>query len=56
MLNKGSLSEPQAAGIPHPATVIIDAEGIVRFKNVWEDYKKRTPLKIMLEELDKLND
>lgn len=41
-------------GIPHPATVIIDTSGIVRFVNVWEDYRKRTSPETILEELKKL--
>ena len=56
ILNESALSRPKAAGIPHPATFIIDTKGVVRFKNVWEDYKKRTSPETMLKELDKLND
>lgn len=41
-------------GLPHPATVIIDKDGFVRFKNVWVDYRKRTSVATILEELDKL--
>jgi peroxiredoxin len=55
-LNEGALNRPKTAGIPHPATFIIDAEGFIRLKNVWEDYKKRTSPDIILRELDKLND
>jgi peroxiredoxin len=46
--------KPGREGIPHPATIIINLEGSVRFKNVWVDYKKRTPLGTIIEELDKL--
>ena len=56
ILNEGALSKPMAAGIPHPATFVIDAEGLIRLKNVWEDYKKRTSPDTILQELDKLND
>ena len=56
ILNEGALNRPEAAGIPHPATFIIDAEGFIRLKNVWEDYKKRTSPDIIIRELDKLND
>lgn len=45
---------PDRAGLPHPATILIDKQGTVRFKNVWEDYKKRTSPQTILEELDKL--
>lgn len=41
-------------GIPHPATFIIDKNGVVRFKNVWVNYRQRTPVGTLLEELDKL--
>ncbi len=43
-------------GIPHPATIIIDLDGIVRFKNVWIDFKKRTTPQLILQELDNLNE
>ncbi len=56
ILNEGALSKPKAAGIPHPATFIIDAEGVIRLKNVWEDYKKRTSPDTILRELEKLNE
>ena len=49
-----SQQRPGREGIPHPATIIIDPEGRVRFKNVWIDYKKRTPVGTIIEELDKL--
>jgi peroxiredoxin len=45
---------PEHEGIPHPATVIIDKEGTVRFVNVWEDYRQRTPPETILEELERL--
>jgi peroxiredoxin len=50
-----SQQRPGREGLPHPATIIIDREGRVRFKNVWVDYKKRTPVGTIIEELDKLN-
>ena len=46
--------KPGREGIPHPATIIIDKDGTVRFKNVWVDYKKRTKVGTIIEELDKL--
>ena len=30
--------EPMEAGVPHPATYVIDREGIVRFADVRKDY------------------
>ncbi|TDI42760.1 MAG: redoxin domain-containing protein [Acidobacteria bacterium] len=41
-------------GIPHPATIIVDKEGIVRFVSVWVNYRERTPPAIIIEELKKL--
>ena len=29
-------------GIPHPATIIVDTDGVVRFVNVWVNYRDRT--------------
>jgi peroxiredoxin len=45
---------PEREGLPHPATIIIDKEGTIRFKNVWVDYKQRTTIETIIEELDKL--
>ena len=41
-------------GIPHPATIVIDKEGIVRFVNIWVDYRKRTAPETIVSELEKL--
>jgi peroxiredoxin len=45
---------PGREGIPHPATVIVDRDGIVRFTHVWVDYRHRTPVETIIMELDKL--
>jgi peroxiredoxin len=45
---------PEHQGIPHPATILIDKEGMVRFVNVWEDYRQRTKPETILEELKSL--
>lgn len=29
-------------GIPHPATILVGGDGIVRFVNVWVNYRERT--------------
>ena len=42
---------PAMAGIPHPATIIIDKEGTVRFVNVWVNYRERTEPATILKEL-----
>lgn len=41
-------------GIPHPATIIIDKQGKVRFVNVWEDFRQRTSPATIIEELRKI--
>jgi peroxiredoxin len=53
LLNENQ-QRPGREGIPHPTTVIIDREGRVRFKNVWVNYRERTPVETILEELNKL--
>jgi peroxiredoxin len=47
---------PDRAGLPHPATIIVDKNGLVSFVNVWEDYKKRTTPAAILEALDKVDE
>ena len=42
---------PAMAGIPHPATIIIDKDGTIRFINVWVNYRERTPPATILKEL-----
>jgi peroxiredoxin len=46
--------EPFHRGVPHPATYIIDKQGIVRFAEVRQNYFFRTKLKTIFEELKKL--
>lgn len=41
-------------GIPHPATIIIDKDGIVQFVNVWVNYRERTSPDTIVEELKKV--
>jgi peroxiredoxin len=56
ILNQQALSNEDHAGIPHPTTLIIDKTGVIRFKNVWIDYKKRTSPDTMLSVLADIND
>jgi peroxiredoxin len=53
-LKNPAVRRPEHEGIPHPATIVIDKEGTVRFVNVWEDYRQRTAPETILEELEKL--
>ncbi len=41
-------------GIPHPATIIVDKTGVVRFINVWVNYRKRTSPATIIEELRRI--
>ncbi len=53
-LTNPNVTREAMKGIPHPTTVIIDKEGIVRFVHVWVDYKKRTSPETIVQELEKL--
>lgn len=53
-LTNPDVSRESMQGIPHPATIIIDKEGTVRFVNVWVNYKERTSPDTILAELEKL--
>lgn len=52
--DQSGFHSPRAPGIPHPATVIIDKQGVVRFVNVWVNYRERTAPATIIEELKKL--
>lgn len=47
-------SREEHRGIPHPATVIVDKTGEVRFVNVWVNYRERTAPSTIIEELKKI--
>ncbi len=38
-------------GLAHPATIIVDREGVVRFVNVWVNYRDRTAPGEILDEI-----
>ncbi len=40
--------------IPHPTTIIIDKAGIIRFREVHENYKERTSVENILATLKQL--
>ncbi len=39
ILNEGALDNEDHAGIPHPATVIIDKSGVIQWKETWVNYR-----------------
>lgn len=41
MIDRYGLLNPEAKGWPHPATYVIDKEGVVRWKFIEVDYTKR---------------
>ena len=49
------LQQQGRGNIPHPATIIVNREGVVRFKNVWVNYRNRTSPEVILLQLDKLS-
>jgi peroxiredoxin len=40
--------------IPHPTTIIIDKTGVIRFREVHENYKERTNVESILATLKQL--
>jgi peroxiredoxin len=51
VINRYGLLNPQGNGWPHPATYVIDKQGIVRWKFVEVDYKVRPANAAILEAL-----
>lgn len=41
-------------GIPHPATIIVDTDGVVQFVNVWVNYRDRTAPEEILSRISRL--
>ena len=53
-LLNADVSRETMQGIPHPATIIIDKQGKVRFVNVWVDFRQRTSPETIIEELKRI--
>lgn len=51
VIDRYGLLNPQSKGWPHPATYIIDKEGIVRWKFVEVDYRVRATNDMILQAL-----
>ena len=41
IIDRYGILNPQSRGLPHPATYVIDKQGIVRWKSVNVDYRVR---------------
>lgn len=55
VINRYGLLNPDGKGWPHPATYVIDKQGIVRWKFIEVDYRKRPTNEQILSELKKSN-
>jgi alkyl hydroperoxide reductase subunit AhpC len=55
LIDRYGLLNPNGRGIPHPATYVIDMQGIVRWKFVEVDYATRPANEIILTELKALH-
>lgn len=54
VISRYGILNPDSRGWPHPATYVIDRQGIVRWKFTEIDYRKRPSNKQILTELRKL--
>jgi len=54
VIDRYGIFNPESRGLPHPATYVIDKEGIVRWKFVEVDYRVRPTNEQVLEALKKL--
>jgi peroxiredoxin len=54
VINRYGIYNPDGKGWPHPATYIIDSSGIVRWKSVEVNYRKRPTNEQLLQELKKI--
>ena len=54
VIDRYGILNPDGKGWPHPATYIIDPQGIVRWKFIEVDYRKRPSNQQILQELRKI--
>ena len=54
VIDRYGILNPDGKGWPHPATYVIDKQGVVRWKFVEIDYRKRPTNEQILEELRKI--
>jgi peroxiredoxin len=55
VIDRYGLLNPEGRGWPHPATFVIDRQGVVRWKFVETDYRVRASNEQILEALAKLH-
>jgi peroxiredoxin len=55
VIDRYGLLNPQSRGLPHPATFVIDKDGIVRWRVVDVDYRERPDNDQILKALRSLN-
>ena len=55
VIDRYGILNPDGKGWPHPATYVIDKQGIVRWKFVEVDYRKRSSNEQILEALRKVS-
>ena len=53
VIDRYGIFNPDGKGWPHPATYVIDKQGIVRWKFIEVDYRKRPTNEQILSELKK---
>ncbi len=51
VINRYGILNPDGQGWPHPATYIVDTEGIIRWRFVQVDFTKRATNKQILQQL-----
>lgn len=54
VINRYGILNQSSKGLPHPATYVIDKSGIVRWKSVDVDYRRRPTNQQILEALKAL--
>jgi peroxiredoxin len=55
VIDRYGLLNPEVKGMPHPATYVIDKQGVVRWKFVETDYTKRPTNEQILEAVRKIS-
>jgi peroxiredoxin len=56
VINRYGILNPNSKGWPHPATYVLDKQGVVRWRFIETDYKKRPTNAQILEALRKIPD